>query len=828
MEQPSQVAGIVGGIIALLLVASVTFAATKRLKLPFAVVLVLEGIGLSALSAAYPRALPPLHHLEISSSLIFFVFLPTLIFEASFNLHATHLRENLGSVLSLAIPGLLVSTAVIGVVVWAATPIALTASLLLGAILSATDPVAVVAVFRRLGAPERLRLLVEGESLFNDATSIVLARILLGVVLAGSVSGHLIAKGAISFVVTFVGGLAVGWVLGLLTGYALGRVEDHFIEITLTTVLAYASYLFAEEVLHVSGVMATIAAGITIGGWGRMKISHTVRNYLEHFWDYIAFIANALIFLMVGLRVDLSALWANFALLLWVVAALLISRAAVIYGLMPLVERLPRAEPINRAYQAVIFWGGLRGAIALAVVLSLPPFPYRETFVALVMGAVLFTLVVQGLSIEPLVRRFGLDRPLLADRLARLEGDFAAKHRAVDRLPELLSGGLFSGSVAMRLLAQYEKKIARIKKDIEELHRTELDDDDQLRLLLYLRALAEEKSLYVDIFNKGQLSERSFRQLLLTLQRQIDAVRNMSEYLDAGSHNSSMHRIEAAIMRWIDRAAPLATLAQRLRLNRIAVDYETAGARFQSSRRVLDILDTLARVESTPWYIVDKLRRQYQENYESAQHELDQISERYPEFINDMQSRLGRRLLLAEELESIARQTERGALSLGVAESMESEIADELRALKGHDIARLKLEPIELLKTMPFFQDVSLEDLANIAVRMSLQSVSAATVITRQSEPGDHMYFISHGVVRVSREDDGVSRDLATLMAGDFFGETVLLSGEPRNETVTAVTECTFYKLHRNDLEVAMATQPAIRKALEEESRKRSEMHSAG
>ena len=828
METGVGVVEIVEGVVGLLLIAAVTRGVTRRLKLPFTVVLVIVGIGLSAVSSAYPRVLPALHNLEISSSLIFYVFLPTLIFEAAFNLDARQLRENLGSVLVLAIPGLLLSTTIIGVIVWLATSIPLTAALLLGAILSATDPVAVVAVFKRLGAPERLRVLVEGESLFNDATSIVLARILLGVVLAGSVSGGVVAKGAISFVVVFAGGLAVGWAFGLLTGYALGKVEDHFIEITLTTVLAYASYLFAEEVLHVSGVMATIAAGITIGGWGRMKVSHAVRDYLEHFWDYIAFIANALIFLMVGLRVDLLALWATLGLLLWVVVAMLVSRAAVIYGLMPLVERLPRAEPINRAYQAVIFWGGLRGAIALAVVLSLPPFPYRETFLALVMGAVLFTLVVKGLSIEPLVKRLGLDRPLLADRLARLEADFAAKNRAVDRLPELLSGGLFSGSVAMRLLAQYEKKIARIKKEIEELHKTELDNDDQLRSLLYLRALAEEKSLYVDMFNKGQLSERSFRQLLVTLQRQIDAARNMDEYLELDSHNSSMHRIEAAVLGLIERVAFLAPLAERLRFNRIAGDYEIAGARFQSSRRVLDILDTLARVESTPWYIVDKLRRQYQKNYETAQHELDQIAERYPEFINDMQSRLGRRLLLAEELESIARQAEHGALPSAVAESMEKEIADELRALKGHDIAKLKLEPIELLRTMPFFQDISLDDMANIAVRMSMHNVSEGEVITRQGEQGDHMYFISHGVVRVSREDHGVSRDLATLMAGDFFGETALLSGEPRNATVTAVTEGTFYKLHRDDLEVAMATQPAIRKALEEESRKRSEMHFAG
>jgi CPA1 family monovalent cation:H+ antiporter len=233
MQPTSQVADIVGGVIALLLIAIVVLAVTRRLKLPFTVVLVLVGIGLSALAAAYPHVLPALHDLEISSALIFYVFLPTLIFESAFNLDARQLRENLGSVLVLAGPGLLLSTLLIGLMVGMATPIPCTAALLLGAILSATDPVAVVAVFRRLGAPQRLTVMLEGESLFNDATSLVLAHLLLGVMLAGAVSDRVIVQGAIDFICVFVGGLGVGGLLGLLTGYTLGKVEDHFMDLAL-------------------------------------------------------------------------------------------------------------------------------------------------------------------------------------------------------------------------------------------------------------------------------------------------------------------------------------------------------------------------------------------------------------------------------------------------------------------------------------------------------------------------------------------------------------------------------------------------------------------
>jgi CPA1 family monovalent cation:H+ antiporter len=265
-----------------------------------------------------------------------------------------------------------------------------------------------------------------------------------------------------------------------------------------------------------------------------------------------------------------------------------------------------------------------------------------------------------------------------------------------------------------------------------------------------------------------------------------------------------------------------------MRFGRIATDYEITGARFQSSKRVLEILDTLGRVEATPWYIVDRLRRRYQTIYEQTQHQLDLMAEQYPEFINDIQSRSAQGLLLTEELESIANEVRQGALPHAVADQMTEEIAEELRALKSHEIARLKLEPIELLRTVSFFQDISLEDIANIAIRMKLEKVAEGRDIMKQGEPGEHIFFIGHGVVRVSRVERGVSRDLATLMAGDYFGEDALLTQEPRNATVTAVTECTLYKLHREDLEVAMALQPAIRKALAKESQKWRARHVAG
>jgi CPA1 family monovalent cation:H+ antiporter len=774
--------------------------------------------------------LPAWHDIELSPDLILYVFLPSLIFESAFNLDARELRDNLGPVLMLAVPGLLLSTLAIGVIVWAAAGIPFTASLLLGAILSATDPVAVIAVFRRLGAPLRLRVLVEGESLFNDATSLVLARLILGVLVAGTATARAIEKGALEFVVVFVGGLVVGWILGLAASYALGRVQDNFIEITITTVLAYLSFIVAERVLHISGVMATVAAGLSIGGWRRMKVSAQVRAYLEHFWEYVAFLANALIFLMVGLRVDLHALWRTAGLLIWVITAMLISRAIVVFGLMPLLERMPGSRPINRPYQTVIYWGGLRGAIALAIVLSLPQFAQRESFIAVVTGAVLFTLLVNGSTIEFVVKRLGLDRPLLADRLARMEGEFAANRSALDRLPNLLDGGLFSGPVAMRLQRQFEEKLNAVKAEIEALHRAELNDDDHQRWLLYLRGLTEERSLYVRLFDKGQLGERAFKQLISCLNRQVDALRDTGQYVDLQPaapwlQDAFLRVLNAASGRRPDSVflrprgplrawSSLVSLQDRVLMSRVTAEYETESARYQSSQRVLSTLEHLARLDSTPWYIVDKMRRQHQERSATARRNLDRLTEQYPQFIGDLQELLGQKLLLAAKAEAVSQQTARGILSADIAEGLLHEIARQLRKLKSRQSAALNLQPVDLIRRWPPLGGLPAEALASIVMRLHQQPLHEGEVVVRQGEPASSIYFIARGVVRLSKQQDGTSSDAATLMAGDFFGESAAIAREPSGTTATAVTSCSLYRLERTDLEVAIANSPIIRDAL--------------
>ncbi len=822
MHAASQVADLVTTIVVLLLVSALTLVLSRRWRLPFTVLLVVVGVGLGLLADHGPQALRPLAEHDISPDVILFVFLPTLIFESAFNLDARLVRRNLAPILTLAVPGLLLSTAVIGGLLAATTPFGLVAALLLGAILSATDPVAVVALFRQLGAPQRLTVLVEGESLFNDATSLVLAGILVGVMTASQVDAGTLLDGLVRFVVVFTGGVLVGWMLALLCGWALGLCHgDGPIEITLTTVLAYLSFLVAEEVFHVSGVMAVVAAGMTLGGWGRLKISPSVRGYLEHFWEYMAFVANALIFLLVGLRVDLFALGGALDLLLLVVIAMLLARAVVIYGLLPLLDRLPGREAVGAPYRHVMFWGGLRGAVALAIVLSLPAFPEAPTFVALVTGAVLFTLLAQGLTIERLVRRLGLDRPPLADRLAREEALLAAKGLALTRIPELQQGGLFSARLAGRLHDDYQAARMALAEAVDRLRRAELDPEAELHLL-FLRSLALERAHYLSAFARGHLSERACRDLVHSVDVQAEGLRHRGDLPEYTLH-PPYETVTEACLRWLRRLLAHTALEERRTTSLVAFEYEEAWGRYQGSLRVLEDLERVARERALGGAAVAAVRERYRYWREQAVARIDETAAQFPEFVAAMQERLAGRLLLYAEREAIEAERENGTLPAGTAHELLDEVAERVEGLRGGDVAKLRFDPAELLGQVPLFRGLSDDDFARVAACLHAHTVPDGEVIVAEGAHDDSMYLIGRGVVRVARGDGAEEEDLARLFAGDFFGEMALLHHAPRTATCRAATPCALYELRRADFEALCAARPEIRAKVEAVDRARRE-----
>jgi monovalent cation:H+ antiporter, CPA1 family len=811
-----ETAGIVTGLIGLLLLAAGTLALSNRLRFPFSIALLLAGMALAALAERLPSVFGALAGLEISADLILYVFLPTLVFESAFHLDWRQLRKNLAQVLTLAVPGLLVSAFLIAAILSFGTGLPFAAALLLGAILSATDPVAVIALFRKLGAPQQLTILVEGESLFNDATSIVLARILVGIVAAGTLSLGQVGTGVLDFFVVFFGGVLVGWLMGELFGWLLGKLPaDPAIQITLTTVLAYLSFLVAEEGLHVSGVMATVVAGLSFGYRGWMRVSPSVRRYLEHFWEYLAFVATALIFLMVGLSLNIAALPAQWETLLWLIGGMLLSRAAVVYGLVPVVNRLPGTQQVSPGYRTVMYWGGLRGAIALAIVLSLPDsLEFKEEFVVLVVGAVLFTLLVQGLTIDRLVHWLKLDRPPLPDRFGEAESLSEAKHRAMARLPELSSGGMFSAAVMERLERRYRREMAAVDGDLAHLRASEVDVA-ATRTLLYLRALSEEREHLRDLFNKGHLDERPFRLLLDINAGYIDTVRHggglPERRLDGGQGRHPLRRLLSLV--------PL--LGPRLQLAHVATDYQVAWGHYQSCLAVLaehaQMLGAAAAGET--------LRAGFLKCYEACRDEardfLDAIAEQFPEFVTAMQERHALRLALLAEVQVLEERVRHGALSAGAAERLLHEREHHLTQLRALAAEKLHVSPDELLRKVPFLAELTAGEFALLARQMRPRTVPAGEDIIRAGERGHSLFLIARGVVRVVVGRDSQQHEVATLIAGDFFGEMALLRQEPRTATVRAVTPCTLYELRREEFLATATAHPRISEAVAEVERAR-------
>lgn len=387
----------------LLLIAALVAMVCRRFNFPYTVGLVFTGIALSFF--------PFIPTVELTTELLFSALLPPLIFEAAMLLPWHDLRREMPIVIPMATVGLILAATItaVGMHYFAEWP--LVAAGIFGILIAATDPVSVIATFKETRVTGRLRLLVEAESLFNDGTAAVLFTLLVAIARGTAPTIMGLLEDALW---TVGGGIASGGLLAFALLYLAGKTTDHLVEITLTTVAAYGSFLLAEH-FHCSGVLATLTAGLVVGNRGHLgAISEKGREAAEVFWEFAAFISNSLIFLLIGLREaqqDFGPVW---LIAIIAIALVTLGRAVVIYPISWLYSR--GGLRMSVAYQHIMFWGGLRGALALALALGLPPsIPFREPIISVAFAVVAFSVIVQGLTMTPLLRRLDLlPKPLHA------------------------------------------------------------------------------------------------------------------------------------------------------------------------------------------------------------------------------------------------------------------------------------------------------------------------------------------------------------------------------------------------------------------------------
>ncbi len=479
----------------------------ERVNIPSSVVLVVLGLFVGAFlreTRLLDLGIADLGG-DTFDDIVQFVFLPTLVFAAAREISTRLFMRNLVPILALAIPATGLSMVLVGFGIHQLVGLPLASAMVFGALISSTDPVAVVEAFKRLGVDERLATIVSGESLLNDGIAIVAYTIMVLVAAGDSIS---VAAGGGEFVVVFLGGLAIGLILGLAASVVLARLDD-LASTTFTVAVAYGSFA-TSELLGYSGVVATLTVGLLIGATTSTTSSPRVRRWLEGLWGSLEFGMTGVLFLLMGLVLDPDLIAEHWGAILLALLTATVARALVVALVVPLATTVPGVPAVGRRGQVVLVWGGLRGAIALALALAIPSdVPGEERIVAMTFGVVLATILVNATTIGALIARFGLNRPSRNDRLV---GAITAAQAAHDTKQQLVEMEIETPEVG-----------AKLDRVVDGFARLEPDDDEIVRCVRGY-ALAVERSVYQRRLDTGMMTGPDGPRLIHEVERDLDRI----------------------------------------------------------------------------------------------------------------------------------------------------------------------------------------------------------------------------------------------------------------------------------------------------------------
>ncbi len=518
-----------------------------KTRVPYTVLLVIGGSFLVPLSKIDAFSFVTSFHL--TPELLFFIFLPILIFESAYNINIRNIKENKFSISILAIVGLLISTFFIGFVgQWAfhllGLEIPLLVTLLFGAIISATDPVAVLALFKEYGAPHRLTLIFEGESLFNDGTAFAIFLLLLDIMLHGFNGATTILQGFLSFCTMILGGGLFGLLMGLLFSKLIQWVKgNEDLEITLTLLVAHFTFLLAELIseklviyghhIHFSSIIATLVSSIVMGNFGRFKMSVGVEEYMGKFWSYFAFIANSLVFILMGLLFTSLSISLNLAILpiLMMILVVVVARAVSIYCSIGIANQIKSEESIPLNWQHLLSWGSLRGSLAVIMVLLIPDdltlpdwnyeFSIKEFIIAITIGSIYFSLLIKATTIGKVIRWLKIDVLLPHEQMSYYKSKALIYQNLNTRIKELFEHHEISESQYKALTSEYQKLYQEVCKQCQDKSK---DSSHVVENMLRIYTLALQKDELKELFRRSEINENIYKKNLLILETQTERV----------------------------------------------------------------------------------------------------------------------------------------------------------------------------------------------------------------------------------------------------------------------------------------------------------------
>lgn len=797
----------------LLTIAMVAAGLFRHFSIPYTVLLVVIGLGLSELTKTW-HWLTPLQEFRLTPDLVFFVFLPALIFESGLSLDARQLIKDLAPVLTLAIPALLISTFLVGAGVWFLVDIHFVVALLFGALISATDPVAVVTIFKELGAPLRLNVLVEGESLFNDATAIVVFGILLAMIVGGT-NFSLVNSGTalLEFVRVFMGGVLVGAILGLFVSELLFRLQcQASAVITMSLVAAYGSFIIGEHVLHVSGVMATVSAAVILNVYGLTRIPGNIKPILSETWEFVGLVANSFLFLLVGLSIDASSLITHSGLILAVVCIVLLARAATIYTLVPVTTRLFKLPKVSMGERHIMWWGGLKGGLAIAIVLSIPEsLPSRDLLINLTLGVVLFTLMVNAWSIRPLMKKLKLDQ-LTDDEQAELEEGYAhARQSSHDMLTEYQDLGLVTKDLALQL-----------KQDIDETLSSNPCHfkPSSAQRKIYLASLRVEMDTVNQLYTAGIISQYTLTDIRHTLQLDrdlYDASTNDAEGSSGVVKLNIFQAFEMWLLKYLREKNWAAKWFGHYQMTRLNQRIQRSVAGVVMCQAVLDFLQSQDDLKSNE---MPQAIQRVQQRLQRRQENLVTLSKEFPLFYDALIQDIFSCAAFKTAQLKVGDDYHRGNIGIKafsiVVKKIEAVLNNKTSAASSVSLYG-DVSVIERISALSLFKSLSKKGALELSLHAQRVAFLKRDIIIGQGEKGDALYLLERGTVQVSiKTENGDVKNLEELGPGDVFGETALLGDHVRTATITAQSAVTLLRLTRKDVLKAAGQCEDVKKCLEE------------
>lgn len=811
-------------IASLFLVIGVAEPLAARLRLPYSVILAVLGILIGTGAIFFLRteltdALNPVAEailgLPIRSNVFLYVFLPTLLFQATLGMNLRRMLDDWVPILVLAVVAVVVATLSVGYALAWASALPLAVCLLLGAIISTTDPSAVVSIFRSVSAPRRLARIIEGESLLNDAAAIALFGLFMGFVMLGAPDptlGDALAR----FPLLIAGGVLTGWLAARIAVWTMGAFARYELaQISISVALPYLAYIGAEQSVGASGVIAVVTAGLTLNLTGPGRLQPQAWANLREVWDLLAHWAGALIFILAALlipRLLEEVRLSDIVLLGVVILAAVGARAVILFGLMPLLTLLRASPAVERPYRVAILWGGLRGAVTLALALAVTesfrvPVEVKRVVGILATGFTLFTLIVQGTTLRKVIAWLELDRLSPIDEALSRQVVAVALQTVREDVARTTGNYELTHDIVRSEAKQFGERLEGAVKAAED--NAEILDRDRITLGLITLA-GQERSTILARVRERTISARMAEQVLFDADRLIEGARTSgrSGYQRAARRSVAYGRaFRAAVMlhNRIRLSAPLARmtadrfellLSQRLILRDLGSFIERRIRRIHG-RRVADLLQELLsrRVEAVET-LLEGLRLQY------------------PGYAEKLERRFIRRTALRLEEREYTAMREDGLIGAEVYAALMLDLTARRAAAEERPRLDIALQRAELMRQFPLFADLDKAGLKRLGRALATRYANVGDIIIRKDSAAKSVFFIASGAVELTS-----AGQTWRLGRGEMFGQMAILTQRPRREEVRAIAPSTLLVLDegrfRRLLKRSKALQQAVRASAE-------------